>query len=361
VRLLHQDPSTGLLRLRLETPSDLWRISRLIAIGDRVAASTTRRDPEAPEETPGAQRERRRVWLTIRAEQVDFHGFSKHVRVTGPIVEGPFDIGRHHTLDLADGDELTVQKDRLDSADRALLEEGLAAKGDPRLLIACVDWGESTVVRLRGRAIENVADVNRTLAGKQYKGGQGDKDRGQYVIELVKVIVPEIEAASSVIVAGPGFLKEELAKRLIEADPAVKKKLTIVPTSGSGRVGIEELLRSGRASETLAQSVAAVEADLVEQLVTALGGGRRAAVGRDEVTEAVQGGAVETLLIGEESLRDPAVVTVLDQARAGRGKVLIVRGDGEAGRRLHGLGDIGAILRFDWASTRPRTSSARTH
>ena len=36
VRLIHQDPSTGLLKLRLETPSDLWRVARLVRPGERV-------------------------------------------------------------------------------------------------------------------------------------------------------------------------------------------------------------------------------------------------------------------------------------------------------------------------------------
>ena len=54
MRLIRQDPSTGLLKLRLETPSDLWRIARLVRVGEQVGASTTRRDPEAPEETPAA-------------------------------------------------------------------------------------------------------------------------------------------------------------------------------------------------------------------------------------------------------------------------------------------------------------------
>ena len=92
MRLLHHDRSTGVYRLRLETPSDLWRIARLVRPGDRVGASTTRRDPEAPEDVAGAERARRRVFLTVRAEQIEFHGFSKHVRITGPILEGPFDI-----------------------------------------------------------------------------------------------------------------------------------------------------------------------------------------------------------------------------------------------------------------------------
>ncbi|HEV2448813.1 MAG TPA: hypothetical protein VGU43_00170, partial [Thermoplasmata archaeon] len=220
MRLLHQDPSTGLLRLRIETPSDLWRSARLLRAGDLVGGSTTRRDPEAPEETPGAQRERRRIWLVVRAEQVEFHGFSHHVRVTGPIIEGPFDQGRHHTLDFSEGDTFTVQKERLTAGERSLLEEGLAARGDPTLVVAAVDWGDSSIVRIRGRAIEPVADLRRSLPGKRYADRRHEKDREAYVDELLGVLRPELAGATAVIVAGPGFLKEQIAKRLEEAEPA---------------------------------------------------------------------------------------------------------------------------------------------
>jgi protein pelota len=359
VRLIHQDPSTGLLKLRLETPSDLWRIARLIQVGERVGASTTRRDPEAPADAPAAHRDRRRVWLVVRAEQIEFHEFSRHVRVTGPILEGPFDIGRHHTLDLVEGEEVSVQKERLLPADRTLLEEGLHAAGEPRLVIATVDWGESTIVRLRGRSVEPVADVNRTLAGKRYPIAQGEKDRAAYVQELVGLLVKEVPEAHTVVLAGPGFLKEELARRLLEALPAAKSKVKVFATAEAGRVGLDELLRSGRAAEALQGNVAAEEADLVERLVTALGGGKRAAVGVREVGEALAGGAVETLLVHEDLLRDASVAPLLEEARSGRGRVFVVRGGGAAARRLEGLGKIGAILRFDWSSTTPRNSGGR--
>jgi protein pelota len=354
VRLIHQDPSTGFLKLRLETASDLWRIARLIEVGERVGASTTRRDPEAPEDAPAAHRDRRRVWLVVRAEQVEFHDFSRHVRVTGPILEGPFDIGRHHTLDLVEGEEVSLQKERLTAADRTLLEEGLHARGEPRLVLAAVDWGESTIVRLVGRAIVPVADVNRTIAGKRYAGKEPEKDRAAYVAELLDLLLKELPEAASLVVAGPGFLKEEIAKRLAEKAPALKGKVKVFSTSESGRVGIDELLRSGRAAEALQGSVAAEEADLVERLVTALGGGKRAAVGVREVGEALEGGAVETILVLEDLLRDPAVIPLLDRARASRAHMFIVRGGGSGGKRLEALGKIGALLRFDWTSATPR-------
>ncbi len=354
VRLIHQDPAVGLLKLRLETPSDLWRIARLIVPGERVGASTTRRDPEAPAETAAAHKERRRIWLVVRAERVEFHGFSHHVRVAGPIVEGPFDLGRHHTLDIGPEDELTLLKERLTPADRALLEEGLAAKGEPRVVIACVDWGESSIVRLRGRAVDPVADINRTLPGKRYALAGAHRDRRAYVEEVLELLDGEVEGASTLVLAGPGFLKEELAHDLLERHPGARKKLRVLATAESGRVGVDELLRSGRASEVLAGTAAAEEADLVERLIASLAGGKRAAVGPRECREAIEAGAAETLLVSEELLRDPEVAPLLEKAREARARLFVVREDGAAGRRLAGLGRIGAILRFDWTSPTPR-------
>lgn len=350
MRLIHQDPALGLLRLRLETPSDLWRIARLIRPGDRVGASTTRRDPEAPESARAAERDRRRVFLVVRAEQVEFHGFgAQHVRVTGPIVEGPFDHGRHHTLDLAEGSEVAVTKEELSGGDRTLLEEGLAHRGEPVLLVAAVDWGESSIVRLSGRVVQPVADLLRTLPGKRFGGAGAEAARVGYREEVTRLLAGIAPTAAAVILAGPGFFKEQLAEALLGIAPELKGRLHLVATAESGSAGIHELLRSGRASEVLRGSVAAEEEDLVEQLVRALGGGRRAAVGPVEVARAAEVGALETLLVDEERLGDAEVRRLLDGARAARARVLIVSAHGEAGRRLAGLGGIAALLRFDWS------------
>ena len=319
-------------------------------VGDAVGASTTRRDPEAPLEVAGAERTRRRVYLVVRAEQIEFHEFSRHVRITGPIVEGPFDIGRHHTLDLTEGDEVGLLKPQLSAIERALLDEGLAGKGDPTILVGAVDWGDSSFVRLRGRSIEPIADLRRTIAGKQYKGGQGEKDRATYVDELLALVRREAPNATAVVIAGPGFLKEELAHRIAESDAAIAKKLKVYPASESGRVGIDELLKSGRASEALRGSIAAEEAEVVERLIRSLAGGVRAAVGPAEVAEAIEAGAVETLLVSESVLTDASLAPALDRARAAQAKLFVVRDESEAGKKLVALGRVAAILRYDWTS-----------
>jgi protein pelota len=357
VRLVRWDAKSGECRVRLETPSDLWRLSRLVHPGELVGASTTRRDPQAPAEITAAERTRRRVWLTVRTEAVEFHDFSQHVRVSGPIVEGPFDIGRHHTLDIDVGDEVAIYKSTLSPADRTILDEGTHHRGDPSILIASVDWGDSSLVRLRGRALEPVVDLRRTIAGKQYAPGQGNRDRDSYLKELEGLLRREGKEATSIALAGPGFLKEELAHRIAESDPALRRRILIYSTGASGRVGVDELLRSGRAAEALQGAAAAEEAALVEKLVEGLSSGTRSAVGLEEVHDAVESGAVETLLCSESRLHEGEVSAILERARADQAHLFIVRDDDAPGRRLKGLGGIGAILRYDWRSPRATTGS----
>ncbi len=104
-------------------------------------------------------------------------------------------------------------------------------------------------------------------------------------------------------------------------------------------------------------SVAAEEAEVVERLVHAVAQGRRAAVGRAEVEEAVDAGAVETLLVSEELLPDPQVVQILERSRGSRARLFVVRSADAPGAQLQGFGGIAAILRYDWTSERRITGS----
>ena len=40
MRVLHRDPKTGEIKVRVENPDDLWHLHNLILPGDRVRAST---------------------------------------------------------------------------------------------------------------------------------------------------------------------------------------------------------------------------------------------------------------------------------------------------------------------------------
>lgn len=346
MKVLAHDAKTHFLKLRVESGSDLWRVSRLVIRGDVAGAFTHRRDPEAPIDTPGAQRERRPVFLSIRVEQQDFHEFTGHLRLTGPIVEGPFDIGKHHTLDLEEGAILSLTKEEITSSDWALIDEGKRSREDPTLVIACLDWGEGAIVRLRGRSLEVVQELSRRGTGKMFSPGKGrrEKDDQDYLAGVEETLRTEAAHAKAVVLAGPGFCKEELYRRLTERGKDIHPVLA--SASEAGLPGIHELLRSGKAETALQGQVLAEEASEVERLVRALSSQGMGAVGPREVRRAVDAGAVETLLVADTQLREPSTAALIDGARGGGARVVIVRHEGEPGHRLSGLGGLGAILRY---------------
>src|SRR5438132_262529 len=100
MRVLHRDPKTGEIKIRVENPDDLWHLHNLLLPGDLVRASTTRREEVKSDKVRPERGEKVRVTLTIRVEGVEFQAFSDRLRITGVIVEGPQDLGRHHTLNV---------------------------------------------------------------------------------------------------------------------------------------------------------------------------------------------------------------------------------------------------------------------
>jgi protein pelota len=346
MKVLVHDPKTNYFRLRLENSSDLWRLSQLVIPGDILGAFTHRRDPEAPIDTPNAQRERRPVFLKIRVEQIEFHEFTGHLRFTGPIVEAPFDIGRHHTLDIEEGGDVSLNKEAVTGSDWALIDEGKRSKEEPTLIIVCLDWSEGALARIHGRSVEIVLEVTRRGTGKYVHSSKGkrEKEDEDYLAGFIQVLEREAVKAKGVVIAGPGFCKEELISRWSESGKGPTP--TIASASEAGLPGINELLRSGKAENALKGYMAVEEASQVERLVLALGKEGLGAVGLKEVSRAVDMGAVETLLVLDSRLHDTGVARIIGAARDGGGKVLLVRHDGEPGKRLLGLGGIAATLRY---------------
>ena len=108
----------------------------------------------------------------------------------------------------------------------------------------------------------------------------------------------------------------------------------------------EEALRSGVGSKVFEESRVAVETRLVERVLEGIARGAPVAYGPAEVAQAVEAGAVETLLVSDAVVRDAGVEGIMRDAESSRGAVVLVSRHHEAGARLESLGGIAALLRF---------------
>src|SRR3972149_10967199 len=110
MRVLHRDPKTGEIKVRVENADALWHLHNLILPGNLVRASTYRREEVKTDKVRPERGEKVRVTLTLKVDKVEFQAFSDRIRITGVIVEGPQDLGRHHTLNIGVEDVLSIIK-----------------------------------------------------------------------------------------------------------------------------------------------------------------------------------------------------------------------------------------------------------
>src|SRR2546428_11664137 len=75
LRVLHRDPKTGEIKLRVENRDDLWHLHTLLLHGDLVGASTTIREVVEADKVGPEAGEKVRVTLAMRVAGVDFPAF----------------------------------------------------------------------------------------------------------------------------------------------------------------------------------------------------------------------------------------------------------------------------------------------
>jgi len=102
-----------------------------------------------------------------------------------------------------------------------------------------------------------------------------------------------------------------------------------------------ELSRQSLESSRIAQ-----EAKLIEELFREIATDGRAAYGLKEVQTAVNYGAVERLLVLDETARRGDMDQMMRSVGDARGKVVVFSSEFEPGERLRSLGGVAALLRF---------------
>jgi len=341
MRVLHRDAKAGEIRLKVQNADDLWHLCNLVDAGDVVRASTYRREEVATDKVRPERGEKIRVTLGIRVERVEYQDFSDRLRIYGVIVEGPQDLGRHHTLIVGVDDDLTIVKIWRDHHLRRI-EEAVEATERPLVTVLSIDDEEALIAVIHQMGIREVAVIRAERQGKMFPGSD---TRAAYFQEIVSKI-SAMDLGMALLVVGPGFEREDFARFVKDRSAELAAKLRLHGTSQAGMAGIQEAMKAGLGAKILEETRVAQETRLVERLLEEIAKGGLYAYGRDEVRMAVDAGAMETLLVSDEKVKDLAVEDLMRRVESARGRVVIVSSRHEAGKKLEGLGGLGGRLRF---------------
>ena len=343
MKILGRSPSTNEMKVIPETDDDIWHLYNVICTGDLITASTYRRDEKADDKLRAERAEKKRMTLGVRVEKIEYDDEGLRMRLLGTIETGPQDIGQHHTLMVEVGSPLTIGKNHWKKTQVDRLESAAAETVKPRIVFVSLDQDEATIAVQRRSGLKEIVTVRSMRSGKQYEEKGKPLDyHGEIIDKRKAVATPDMP----LVLLGPGFEKENLAETIKRLPAGTFGTVYVQHTGQCGMAGVNELIRSGLGSQILRESAVGTEMEAVERLMEGIARDGAVAYGPQEVTDAANAGAVETLLVLESVLRERDLDDVVRCVEANRGKVMVVSEDHEGGRRLAAIGGLASLLRY---------------
>ena len=326
----------GEIRLFPESTDDLWHLQHLISAGDLVFATTFRSVEAASDKIRPEKVEKRPVRLGVRIERAEFSAHGARLRLTG-IIEQGVDTGAYHTINVETGHEISVIR-QWRPMDFERIDRAVRASVYGVIHILTIEEGEAELFRLRQSGPESVI----TITAGSGKGAETDS-RGSFFEQLLGHIS---EISGPLIIAGPGFVKDDFVKfsRNRNSEPA--GRAIIVETRRIGRGAVQEVVGSGTLEKIIDDIQLSREVKLMDEVLIRISQNGPVAYGRTEVSDAVSFGAAEEVLIVDSLLRDAEITRIIEKAESVRAAVVVLSGSFEPGERLTALGGIAALLRY---------------
>lgn len=328
--------SFGEIKLFPESSDDLWHLQHLIVPGCLVFATTLRSVEGATDKIRPEKQEKRPVRLGIRVEQVEFHEYAVRLRVFG-IIEQGVDEGAHHTLNLEPGFEIAVIR-TWHQADLERIEQAVKSAGADSVHILAIEEGDAELYRMHSYGPRQIFSLT-IGSGK----GMECSTRQDLYDAVITVLQP---ITGPLVIAGPGFIKEDFAKRFRSIQPDRAGPVLVIETRRSGRGAVQEVIGQGVLEKLTGDLQLAREVRFLDELMARIAKTEPATYGEREVADAVKFGAVETLLVADTGLRVPSVICIIQEAEAMRAGVVILSTQFEPGQRLEKLGGVAALLRY---------------
>ncbi|KAB8360604.1 hypothetical protein FH972_024342 [Carpinus fangiana] len=384
-RSINENEGTGSVVLLPTEPEDMWHLYNLIRPHDLLRAPAIRKVTDTAG-TGSTVSRTVRTTFTIRVKSLDFDPHASELHVSGIIAEENevVSMGRHHTLDLELQRQFTLTKDPEDkggdgwdsvalhtlkeATDIRKQAEVYAVVMQEGLANICVITEHQTILRQRVEA-----SIPRKRAG--HGGEAHDKGLAKFFDTLQATLLRHLdvdammaeERRPPLLLASPGFVAQGFQKHL--ASTALKegnkilgqyvRESVLVAHSSSGHVhSLAEVLKQPAVLTKLSDTKYARESQALEKFMELLReDDGRAWYGPREVERAVEKGAVGrgggVLLISNGLFRSYDIaerrkwVQLVEQVqKVEGGEVRVLSSAHESGKRLEGLGGIGAILTY---------------
>jgi len=344
MKIIHKELDKGIIKLKVDNADDLWHLSHIIENGDMLYGKTYRKEMKKNDKLRSEKLERVPVNLEIKTEKIEFSKDVMRLRVTGVITQGE-EAGSYHTFNIEDNSIITITKSwRNHQLER--IERAVKDTLTPKVLIVCIEEGDSDFGVIAQYGVDFPVSVSKSIAGK-HEVSSRDKDKREFFGETAAKIIEFIDKYNlkNIIVAGPGFYKDEFMNYIKEFQPGISANIITENVSTGGRAGVYECIKRGMVEKAQKDLRVSLETNVVEALFQAILK-NEGVYGLRAIERALEYGAIDKILIVDKFLKNTEFEVITEKSRDQRATIYVISSEHDAGKKLEGIGGIGATLRF---------------
>jgi len=344
MKIIHKELDKGIIKLKVDNADDLWHLSHIIENGDVLYGKTYRKEMKKNDKLRSEKLERVPLNLEIKTEKIEFSKDVMRLRVTGVITQGE-EAGSYHTFNIEDNSIITITKSwRNHQLER--IERAVKDTLTPKVLIVCIEEGDSDFGVITQYGVDFPLSVSKSIAGK-HEVSSRDKDKREFFGETAIKIIEFIDKYNlkNIIVAGPGFYKDEFMNYIKEFQPGISANILTENVSTGGRAGVYECIKRGMVEKAQKDLRVSLETNVVETLFQAILK-NEGVYGLKAIEKALEYGAIDKILIVDKLLKNTEFEVITEKSRDQRATIYVISSEHDAGKKLEGIGGIGATLRF---------------
>ncbi|NMA44417.1 MAG: mRNA surveillance protein pelota [Candidatus Diapherotrites archaeon] len=324
-----------------ETSEDLWHLEKIIESGDIISGKT---DRKIKAEREGEKTQRITIFVDLEIKEVHFQEYSENLRVNGIIIKGKpeelIQIKSHQSIDIEKGEKVIIKKKAIKEWQIDRLKKAEKESATTKLLIILLDDEEAELAFVNQFSITKKAKIKSKKSGKRFA-----EEKSDYFEKIMEKII-QLEP-KKILIVGPGFTKENFKKFYEEKKPKGAPTAFIETTNEIGETGFKELITQGKLKTLEKELQLSKEGEIIEEFLSLISKGKTE-YGKEKVTQALEIGAVEKLIISETTLMQERkeIEKIMNIAEMTKCEIIVISSKNPQEKIIQNLSGVGAILRY---------------
>eukprot|EP01091_Cochliopodium_minus_P011933 TRINITY_DN3510_c0_g1_i1.p1 TRINITY_DN3510_c0_g1~~TRINITY_DN3510_c0_g1_i1.p1 ORF type:complete len:384 (-),score=126.51 TRINITY_DN3510_c0_g1_i1:59-1210(-) len=353
----------GEIGLLIENSEDLWAVYNLIVFGDKVSCTTTRK--VVKETGTSTQTNKVKIYLQICVEKIDFEPQATTLRVSGKIVnENKYvKLGSRHTIELSVTKQFKLEKACWDLISLDVIKEASDPSASAEIAAVMMESGIANLCLVTSKMTIPLLKIETTIPKQRVGSTNASKAQEKFYNNILQGMLNKFNfgVLKAIIIASPGFYKEDFLKWLMEE--AIKKDIKQIlnnkhmflccRASSGHKYSLKEVLQDPVILEKLSDVKATKEVEMLNLFFeTFETDPLKAYYGYNDVVYACEAGAIDVCMMTDELFRSNIIeerkkyIRLVEEIKGKGGQVLIFSSLHVSGERLKNMTGVAAILRY---------------